>query len=143
VPKVTDFEPPDATMKIRGADGGWLQDELRDDLSMVVDTDKGLTVVLGCAHAGLINILTHVNARLPGRPIHMVIGGTHLGFADQRQFDATVAALDRFGVERLGASHCTGLVNCARLQQIYGDPLFLRRRWYPLAVLSLIALQNK
>jgi 7,8-dihydropterin-6-yl-methyl-4-(beta-D-ribofuranosyl)aminobenzene 5'-phosphate synthase len=124
VPKASDFEPPDATMKLRGADGAWLQDELKDDLSLVVDTDKGLTVVLGCAHAGLINILTHVNAHLPGRPIHMVIGGTHLGFADQRQFDATVAVLDQFGVERLGASHCTGLVNCARLHQIYGDRFF-------------------
>lgn len=124
VPKVSDFEPPDATMKIRAADGGWQQDALRDDMSMVVDTDKGLAVVLGCAHAGLINILTHVNAMLPGRPIHMVIGGTHLGFADQHQFDATVAALDQFGVERLGASHCTGLANCARLQQVYGDRFF-------------------
>ncbi len=124
VPKVSDFELPDATMKLRSADGAWLQDDLKDDLSLVVDTDKGLTVVLGCAHAGLINILTHVRANLPGRPIHMVIGGTHLGFADQRQFDATVAVLDQFGVERLGASHCTGLVNCARLHQIYGERFF-------------------
>ena len=124
VPKTSAFEPPDATMKLPAADGAWLQDELKDDLSLVVDTDKGLTVILGCAHAGLINILDHVTANLPGRPIHMVIGGTHLGFADQRQFDATVAALDGFGVQRLGASHCTGLVNCARLQQIYGDRFF-------------------
>lgn len=124
VPKTSDFEPPDATMKLRGADGAWLQDAIRDDLSLIVDTDKGLTIVLGCAHAGLINILTHVKAHLPNRPIHMVIGGTHLGFADQRQFDATVAVLDRFGVERLGASHCTGLVNCARLHQMYGDRFF-------------------
>lgn len=124
VPRRSDFEPPDNSMKLRAADGGWLQDELKDDLSLVLDADKGLTVVLGCAHAGLINILDHVNAQLPGRPIHMVIGGTHLGFSDQRQFDATVAALDHYGVERLGASHCTGLANCARLQQIYGERFF-------------------
>jgi 7,8-dihydropterin-6-yl-methyl-4-(beta-D-ribofuranosyl)aminobenzene 5'-phosphate synthase len=124
VPKVSDFEPPDATMKIRAVDGGWQQDALRDDQSLVVATEKGLVVILGCAHAGLINILTHVNAKLPGQPIHMVIGGTHLGFADQSQFDATVAALDRFGVRRLGASHCTGLANCARLQHLFGDRFF-------------------
>ena len=124
VPKVTDFEPPDATMKVRAADGSWQQDELRDDLSLVVDTEKGLVIVLGCAHAGLINILTHVNAMLPDRPIHMVIGGTHLGFADQRQFDATVTALESFGVQRLGASHCTGLANCARLQHLFGERFF-------------------
>ena len=124
VPRVTDFEPPDPTMKIRGADGSWLQDELRDDLSLVVETERGLTVVLGCAHAGLINILTHVRTQLPGRPIHMVIGGTHLGFADPRQFEATVDALRQFGIERLGASHCTGLANCGRLQQAFGEQFF-------------------
>lgn len=124
VNRVSDFEPPDVSMKLRGDDGSWQQDALKDDLSLVLDTEKGLTVVLGCAHAGLINILTHVADKFPGRPFHMVIGGTHLGFADQRQFDATVAALDRFGVERLGASHCTGLLNCARLHQIYGDRFF-------------------
>ena len=124
VPRVTDFEPPDATMKIRSATGEWVQDELRDDLSLVVATDKGLVVVLGCAHAGLINILTHVTAMLPGQPIHTVIGGTHLGFADSSQFNATVAALHHFGVQRLGASHCTGLANCARLQHVFGKQFF-------------------
>ncbi|MFH0782512.1 MAG: hypothetical protein V2B20_11265 [Pseudomonadota bacterium] len=73
-------------MKIRSASGDLVQDELRDDLSMVVKTDKGLVVVLGCAHAGLINILTHVTTMLPGIPVHMVVGGTHLGFASPEQF---------------------------------------------------------
>jgi len=124
VPRVSDFEPPDATMKIRSAAGAWIQDELRDDLSLVVATERGLVVVLGCAHAGLINILTHVTAQLPGQPIHMVIGGTHLGFADPAQMEATMAALHQFGVQRLGASHCTGLANCARLQQEFGERFF-------------------
>lgn len=124
VPRVTDFEPPDAAMKIRAATGEWAQDELRDDLSLVVATEKGLVVVLGCAHAGLINILSHITAKLPGQPIHTVIGGTHLGFADPSQMDATVAALHQFGVQRLGASHCTGLANSARLQQVFGERFF-------------------
>lgn len=124
VPKVTDFEPPDSTMKIRSADGSWEQDALRDDLSLVVATDQGLVVLLGCAHAGLINILTHVTAMLPGQPIHTVIGGTHLGFADAAQFESTVAALHQFGVQRLGASHCTGLTNAARLQHHFGEQFF-------------------
>lgn len=124
VPRVTPFEPPDPTMKIRAESGDWQQDDLRDDLSLVVDTKRGLVVVLGCAHAGLINILSHVRNQLPGQHIHMVIGGTHLGFADERQFDATVSALRDFGVERLGASHCTGLANCARLYNAFGDRFF-------------------
>ena len=115
VPRVTSFEPPDPHMKLRDPDGSWVQDPLLDDLSMVIETEKGLVVILGCAHAGIINILEHVNSMLPGRPIYAVVGGTHLGFADRAQFDETLKALDRFDVQLLGASHCTGLENSAKL----------------------------
>lgn len=124
VPRVSDFEPPDPNMKIRDNDGAWIQDELRDDMSMVVETKEGLMVVLGCAHAGLINILTHVEQNMPGKAIHTVIGGTHLGFAGEEQFKATIAALEKFNVKRLGAGHCTGLENGARLFNLLGDRYF-------------------
>lgn len=124
VPRVTAFEPPDPHMKLRGADEEWIQDPLRDDMSMVIETARGLAVILGCAHAGLINILEHVNSRLPGRPIYAVMGGTHLGFAEEAQFEETLEALDRFNIEMLGASHCTGLENSARLYGRLGKRFF-------------------
>ncbi len=124
VPRVTDFEPPDPLMKIPAPDGTWQQDPLRDDQTIVIRTDKGLVVLLGCAHAGLINILHHVTAQLPGEPVHAVLGGTHLGFADPVQFAATVEALAGFNVQKLGASHCTGLANSAKLHHIYGENFF-------------------
>ncbi len=124
VPRVTPFEPVDPNMKVPGPDGSMTQDELLDDQSMIIDTDQGLTIVLGCAHAGLVNILTHVAEHLPDRPIHTVVGGTHLGFAEKQQFDATMEALDRFAIKRLGAGHCTGLANAARLFNHLGDKYF-------------------
>jgi len=124
VPRVTAFEPPDSHMKLRNPDGEWIQDPLLDDLSMVVETEKGLVVILGCAHAGLINILEHVNNMLPGQAIYAVVGGTHLGFADSSQFDETLKALDSFDVRLLGASHCTGLENSARLFGALGERFF-------------------
>ncbi|RUM89690.1 MAG: MBL fold metallo-hydrolase [Thermodesulfatator sp.] len=125
VPRVTDFEPPDPDMKVPGDDGKHMvQDQLRDDLSMVVDTASGLFVILGCAHAGLVNILKWCSENLPGRPFHTVIGGTHLGFAKKEQFDKTLAALDEFEIKRLGASHCTGLENSSRLFCALGDRFF-------------------
>jgi len=124
VPRVTSFEPADPHMKVFGADGSFVQDELLDDQSMIIDGSEGLVVVLGCAHAGLINILSHVSDQLPGRPIHTVIGGTHLGFAGPEQFAATVQALEKFGVKRLGAGHCTGLENSARLFNHLGNSYF-------------------
>ncbi len=125
VPRVTDFEPPDPNMKIPAGTGAHMaQDPLRDDLSMVIDTPSGLVVILGCAHAGIVNILKWCAQNLPGRPFHTVIGGTHLGFAEKEQFDKTLDALEDFDIKRLGASHCTGLKNASRLYCALGEKFF-------------------
>ncbi len=125
VPRTTDFEPPDPNMKIPGdAPGEMVQDQLRDDLSMVVDTQAGLVVILGCAHAGLVNILKWCSQNLPERPFHTVIGGTHLGFAGPEQFEKTLSALHQFEIKRLGASHCTGLENGSKLYCALGERFF-------------------
>ena len=124
VPRITDFEPPDPNMQLRDPEAGWVQDPLKDDLSVVIDTEKGLFVILGCAHAGIINILKHIQKNLPGRPIHTVMGGTHLGLADPAQFGVTLSSLEEFGIKRLGAAHCTGLENGAKLYNALGDRFF-------------------
>lgn len=118
----TEYEKGDAKMTAVTADGERLRpDPLLDDLSLVVDSPSGLVVLLGCAHAGMINILRSVSRQLPGKRIHTVLGGTHLGFADDSQFELTLAALGEFGIERLAVSHCTGLSRAAQLQARLGE----------------------
>lgn len=124
VPRVTSFELPEPAMKRRDEEDAWSQDPLLDDQALVIDTTEGLVVVLGCAHAGLINTLLHVQSHLPGRPFHTVLGGTHLGFAAPAQLEATLAHLAAFDVRRLGAAHCTGLAGAARLHARLGDRSF-------------------
>ncbi|MBE2215754.1 MAG: MBL fold metallo-hydrolase [Opitutaceae bacterium] len=83
-------------------------DPLLDDQALFVPTREGLVVVLGCAHAGLVNTLEHI-IRVSGRErIHAVLGGMHLERASARRMDATVATLRRLGVRCLGGGHCTG-----------------------------------
>ncbi len=124
IPRLTPFEQVDPHMKTPSRAGGLVPDRLLDDQSLVIDTEKGLVIILGCAHSGVINILTHVTTQLPGRPIHTVIGGTHLGYGEPGQFEKTVAALEPFAVHHLGAGHCTGLEYGARLQQLLGKRYF-------------------
>jgi len=124
VPRVSSFEKPDPFMKLKTADGGWIQDELLDDQSLIIRSNNGLVIILGCAHAGLINILTHVKKNFPDEKLHAVFGGTHLGFADDSQFDATVQALREYNIQKIGASHCTGLTNCAKLYNEFGERFF-------------------
>lgn len=96
--------------------GETLADQFPDDAALAIETPKGLVIVLGCAHAGLINTVEHFRARLAQRPIHVIIGGTHLGSASSEQFEATVAYLQHLGKARLCACHCTGLQQTANLQ---------------------------
>jgi len=99
-------------------------DPVTDDLSMVVATPKGLILVLGCAHAGLINIIEYVTEKFAGMPIHAVVGGTHLGFAGEEQFEETLTVLDRLQIEKVGVSHCTGLPKAAQLSARLGERFF-------------------
>ena len=82
---------------------------LLDDQAMYLETAAGIIVVLGCAHAGVVNTLEYV-AELTGRDqIHAVLGGMHLVRASARRLEATVAAFRRYHVQRIGTAHCTGI----------------------------------
>jgi 7,8-dihydropterin-6-yl-methyl-4-(beta-D-ribofuranosyl)aminobenzene 5'-phosphate synthase len=108
IPRRRPFETGDAELYIR-RNGSLVQDPLLDDQSLVVGTADGLLVILGCCHAGLVNTLDQVRALLPGRPIHAVVGGTHLGFAPAEQLEQTAAILRTLDIRMVGLSHCTGL----------------------------------
>jgi len=120
VPRHRTFETGDDSLYIR-RNGELVQDPLPDDQSLVVETGEGLLLVLGCCHAGLVNTLDRVQALLPNRPIHTVVGGTHLGFAPRAQLEETVAVLKGLAIPRIGLSHCTGLRAGAYLAKELGD----------------------
>jgi 7,8-dihydropterin-6-yl-methyl-4-(beta-D-ribofuranosyl)aminobenzene 5'-phosphate synthase len=83
-------------------------DELLDDQALVLEAADGLVVVLGCAHAGVVNTLDYVAGLLPGRPIQTVLGGMHLVRASQARIGHTIEAIHRHNVQRIGPAHCTG-----------------------------------
>lgn len=102
----------------------WAADRFHDDVALAVDTPAGLVILLGCAHAGLINTVEHFRRKLPLRRVHAIIGGTHLGPAGDGQFDATVDYLLKLDFDRLGVSHCTGQVRAAQLHARMPNKVF-------------------
>lgn len=124
VPRQTDFEIGDQTLKHYGPSGNVVVDPIRDDQSVVLDTPEGLVVVLGCSHAGLINILRHVSEQTGSTRFHTVMGGTHLGLVGEPQVEQTIAALREFDIGRIGAAHCTGPHVATRLVRELGDRFF-------------------
>lgn len=125
VPRRVPLEAGDPHLVRRSADGrSWLADEFPDDLALAIDTPKGLIVLLGCAHAGLINTLEHFRVQLGNPRIHAIIGGTHLGPASDAQFAATLDYLARLDFDRLGVAHCTGQIRSAQLHARFPNKVF-------------------
>lgn len=125
VPRCNDFEKGDPKLLAVTPTGEVLQpDPLADDQSMVLTSPKGLILVLGCAHAGLVNIIEYVTKKFSGEKIHAVLGGTHLGFAGDHQFEETLKVLDRLEIDKIGVSHCTGLAKAAQLSAHFGQRFF-------------------
>jgi 7,8-dihydropterin-6-yl-methyl-4-(beta-D-ribofuranosyl)aminobenzene 5'-phosphate synthase len=83
-------------------------DELLDDQAIVLETNGGLVIVLGCSHAGVVNTLDYVSELFPDRPIRMVLGGMHLVRASRERITHTIEAFRRHRVEKIGPVHCTG-----------------------------------
>lgn len=99
---------------------GLREDNIPDDQSVIIDTDKGLVVITGCGHAGIVNILTDAADHFKNTPVFAVYGGLHLFAARDEQVDWTADKMKQFGVAYLIGAHCTGIESLYRLRQRIG-----------------------
>lgn len=99
---------------------GWAPDPYNDDMALVLETAKGLVVLCGCCHAGLLNTLACVR-RTFGTDIAAVVGGTHLISADEAHLERVIEALRRLRLPRLYLNHCTGERAYVALAQAFGE----------------------
>ncbi len=97
------------------------EDPLMDDQALMITTPRGTVVLLGCAHAGVINTLDHVQRLTHGAPLYAVLGGMHLGPASAARLAWTMDALKRFDIQRLAGMHCTGLKATAALWKAFPE----------------------
>ncbi len=123
VPMVTEFEQVDARLHVKKP-SGWTPDAVMDDQSLIIKTENGLVVILGCAHRGIINHLRHIQ-NITGTPeIYAVIGGCHLFNASKDRIQKTIQALKSMNVRKLGVSHCTGMEASVMMAKALGDRFF-------------------
>lgn len=114
VPRVIPYETGDPHLTVRDGEN-YRPDLLLDDQSLVIEGRDGLVILLGCAHAGLINIIHHARKITGVERIHAVVGGTHLGPVSDEQYNQTLSTLRGFRIQRLAIGHCTGLIRSAQL----------------------------
>lgn len=100
--------------------GGVVEDNVPEDMSMVIRTGRGLVVLTGCGHAGIVNTLEYVNQQFPGEKVVAVVGGMHLLEAKNEQLDWTANKLKTLGIQYFVGAHCTGLNSVYRIREITG-----------------------
>ncbi|MCK4659084.1 MAG: MBL fold metallo-hydrolase [Phycisphaerae bacterium] len=96
-------------------------DPLMDDQALCLETAKGLVVLTGCGHSGLVNTLDYVSKLAGVERIHSVLGGFHLVRASAERMTRTVEALQRYDVQHIGPAHCTGLSATARILGVFPE----------------------
>lgn len=102
------------------APAGLVEETIPEDMSLVFDTAKGLVVLSGCGHAGIINTLEFARNRVRRTEVHATIGGFHLFQLDDKKLTWTATKLREFGVRHLLGAHCTGIEAVYRLRQLAG-----------------------
>ncbi len=92
---------------VKKVDEEFIEDDFADEISMVLESDKGLVVIVGCSHPGILNMLTTILERF-SKPIYAVFGGSHLVEADEERIKKTQELMEIIGIRILGFNHCTG-----------------------------------
>ncbi|MFC1870079.1 MBL fold metallo-hydrolase [Chloroflexota bacterium] len=124
IPMLSGYEDIESNLFVKEKDT-LRQDPLADDLALVINTDFGLVVILGCAHRGVVNTLRHAQYLTGKELVYAAIGGTHLFRASEERMERTIADLKETGIQRIGVSHCTGFRASARLAREFEGMFFL------------------
>ena len=119
-PQARRQDPDSRPVRRRLQDGRLVEDNVPEDMSLVIDTDKGLVVLAGCGHAGIVNTLEYARRQVRETQVHAALGGFHLFEADAATLDWTAAKLRSFGVGNLLGAHCTGIEAVFGLRQRLG-----------------------
>ncbi len=101
---------------------GLVEDTIPEDQSLLLNTPKGLVLIAGCGHAGVINILTFAEKEFPATPVYAVLGGLHLFPATDQQVAWTADKLKDFGLSYLVGAHCSGIESVYQIRQHLGLP---------------------
>jgi len=121
VPRRDDFGK--VALALKTIENGKIIDDLMlDDTSIIANIkDKGLAIITGCSHAGIINIVNYAKELTGVSKIEAIIGGLHLVDAADDVISRTVKELDAMNVSWISAGHCTGFKAQVKLYSSFGE----------------------
>jgi len=89
--------------------------------SLVIRTGKGLVLITGCAHPGIVKIVKKAREMFDGEDIYLAMGGFHLLKTEVQQVEEIIAELQKENVKKAAPTHCTGDRAIALFKEKYGD----------------------
>ena len=98
---------------------GEMGDSIKEQ-SLIIDTEKGLILITGCSHPGIVNIVKRA-MKVGKKKVYLVFGGFHLLGKTGTEVDAIIAEFKKLGVEKVGPTHCTGDLAVKRFKEAYGE----------------------
>ena len=105
------------------SDGLWTSGEIAGAIpeqALIILTEQGLVVITGCAHPGIVGIVEQAQAMF-AEPVHLVLGGFHLGSKSEGELKAILKDFRRLGVEEVAPCHCTGESAIKMFASEYGE----------------------
>ncbi len=119
VPRLNDYEDVGGAFYID--ENCQMPDQLLDDQTLFIESEKGLIVILGCAHAGVVNILDYISKLTGEKSIYAIIGGMHLLNASPIRITKTIETLKNYCVQKIFPMHCTGQKAIDAMKDAFGN----------------------
>jgi 7,8-dihydropterin-6-yl-methyl-4-(beta-D-ribofuranosyl)aminobenzene 5'-phosphate synthase len=100
-------EIPDNLFVQRGKEK--VRDDFKEEIAIFfVIKGKGLVILSGCAHRGIVNTVRHIVKITGIQKVHAILGGFHLIHADEKRIITTIADLEAYSLDYVVPCHCTG-----------------------------------
>ena len=97
-----------------------IPDTFPDDNSIIIDDPKGLIIIFGCAHRGIVNIMNFAKKEF-NKKIYAIMGGTHLYNASPEHFAFVVDFIKHEDIKLIAPGHCSGIDQIFAFKDIFKE----------------------
>jgi len=102
---------------------GELGDFIKEE-SLIIKTSKGLIVITGCAHPGIVNIVKRAKEMLKS-DVYLALGGFHLCWMSPSKVKKIINGVKKEGVKKVAPCHCSGDIARKQFERAYGKDFIL------------------
>jgi len=124
IPRHSTYETINETYKFKSKES-FIHDEIHDDMCLVLNTEKGIVVLLGCGHAGIINSVKHAMRIMNSNKIYAIIGGMHLSHSTADKINQIIHNLEILNPDFIIPLHCTGFQAINQMFNKFKDRVLL------------------